>query len=59
MRTLQDATRQNKFLMSHSLQLVKGSYNLLNNLTAANPLYYRSGNVQDNGQTGRLLNGDI
>ena len=59
MHTLQDATRQNKFLMSHSLQLVQGSYNLLNNLTAANPLYYRSGNVQNNGQTGKLLNGDI
>jgi len=57
--TLQDVTRQNKFLMSHSLQLVQGSYNLLNNLTAANPVYYRSGNVQNNAQTGKLLNGDI
>ena len=58
-QALQDATRQNKFLMSHSMQLVQGSYNLLNNLTAANPLYYRSGNVQNDGQTGKLLNGDI
>jgi flagellar biosynthesis/type III secretory pathway chaperone len=58
-QTLQDVTRQNKFLMSHSLQLVQGSYNLLNNLTAANPVYYRSGNIRIHGQTGKLLNGDI
>ncbi len=57
--TLQDATRQNKFLMSHSMQLIQGSYNLLNNLMTANPVYYRSGNVQNNAQTGKLLNGDI
>ena len=56
---LQDATQQNKFLMSHSMQLIQGSYNLLNNLMAANPVYYRSGNVQNNAQTGKLLNGDI
>jgi flagellar biosynthesis/type III secretory pathway chaperone len=58
-QALQDATRQNKFLMSHSMQLIQGSYNLLNNLMAANPVYYRSGNVQNNAQTGKLLNGDI
>jgi flagellar biosynthesis/type III secretory pathway chaperone len=56
---LQDTTQQNKFLMSHSMQLMQGSYNLLNNLMAANPVYYRSGNVQNNAQTGQLLNGDI
>jgi flagellar biosynthesis/type III secretory pathway chaperone len=56
---LQNATRQNKFLMSHSMQLIQGSYNLLNNLMAANPVYYSSGNVQNNAQTGKLLNGDI
>ena len=56
---LQDATQQNKFLMSHSMQLIQGSYNLLNNLMAANPVYYRTGNVQNNAQTGQLLNGDI
>ena len=56
---LQDATRQNKFLMSHSMQLIQGSYNLLNNLMAANPVYYQSGNVQNKAQTGKLLSGDI
>ena len=58
-QTLQDATQQNKFLMSHSMQLIQGSYNLLNNLMSANPVYYQSGNVQNHAQTGKLLNGDI
>jgi len=57
--SLQDATQQNKFLMSHSMQLIRGSYNLLNNLMAANPLYYRSGNVQKTDQTGKLVSGAI
>ena len=34
--TLQDASQHNKFLMSHSLELIRGSYNLLNNLMTAN-----------------------
>ena len=58
-QALQDATRQNKFLMSHSMQLIQGSYNYLNNLMAVNPVYYRSGNVRNGAQTGKLLNGDI
>lgn len=56
---LQDAMQENKFLMSHSMQLIQGSYNLLNNLMAANPLYYRSGNVQNTDQSGKLLSGAI
>jgi len=58
-QSLQDATQQNKFLMSHSMQLIQGSYNLLNTLMAANPLYYRSGNMQKTHQTGKLLSGAI
>jgi flagellar biosynthesis/type III secretory pathway chaperone len=58
-QSLQDAMQQNKFLMSHSMQLIQGSYNLLSNLMAANPLYYRSGNVQKTDQTGKLLRGAV
>lgn len=58
-QSLQDAMQQNKFLMSHSMQLIQGSYNLLSNLMAANPLYYRSGSVQKTDQTGRLLRGAV
>jgi hypothetical protein len=41
------------------MQLIQGSYNLLSNLMAANPLYYRSGNVQKTDQTGKLLRGAV
>jgi flagellar biosynthesis/type III secretory pathway chaperone len=58
-QALQEATRQNKFLMSHSMQLIQGSYTFLNNLMNVNPVYYSSGSVQNAAQTGKLLNGDI
>ena len=56
---LQEANQQNKLLLSHSLELVHGSYNLLNHAMAVNPVYYRSGDLQKNEQTGKLLNGDV
>lgn len=58
-QNLQEANRHNKMLLSHSLELVKGSYNLLNNVMAANPVYYRSGDLQKFRQTGKLLNDDV
>lgn len=58
-QTVQEASEKNKTILSHSLELVRGSYNLLNNLISANPLYYRTGTVQKNDQTGKLLCGDI
>jgi len=58
-QSLRDATQQNKFLISHSMQLIRSSYNLLNNLIAADPLYYRSGNVQNTDRTGKLLSSAI
>jgi flagellar biosynthesis/type III secretory pathway chaperone len=58
-QSLQSATQQNKFLISHSMQLIQSSYNLLNNLMAADPLYYRSGNVQNTDRTGKLLSSAI
>jgi flagellar biosynthesis/type III secretory pathway chaperone len=58
-QTLQAANQQNKALLSHSLELIHGSYNLLNNAIADSPVYYRRGEVQNNGQTGKLVCGDI
>ena len=58
-QTLQEANQQNKALLSHSLELIQGSYNLLNNAMATSPVYYRRGDVQGNGQTGKLVCGDI
>jgi flagellar biosynthesis/type III secretory pathway chaperone len=56
---LQEANQQNKMLLSHSLELVQGSYDLLNNVMAANPVYYRSGDLRKSKQTGKLLSGDV
>lgn len=58
-QTLQEVTQQNKSLMSHSMQLIQGSYNLLNNLMVENPVYYRGGSVKSGDKTGRLLSGDV
>ena len=58
-QTLQEANQQNKALLSHSLELIQGSYNLLNNAMATSPVYYRRGDVQNNGQTGKLVCNDI
>ena len=58
-QTLQDVTQQNKSLMSHSMQLIQGSYNLLSNLMSDNPVYYRSGTVSRGRRAGKLLSGDI
>ena len=58
-QTLQEANQQNKDLLSHSLELIQGSYNLLNNAMADNPVYYRRGDVQKYGQTGKLLCSEI
>ena len=57
--TLQEVTQQNKSLMSHSMQLIQGSYNLLNNLLVDRPVYYRSGAMERGDETGRRLSGDI
>ena len=51
---LQEANQQHKLLLSHSLALVQGSYNLLNNVMVANPVYYRSGDLQKSSPTGKL-----
>ena len=56
---LQEANQQNKMLLSHSLELVQGSYNLLNNVMAANPVYHRDGDLHKNRPTGKLLRGDV
>jgi flagellar biosynthesis/type III secretory pathway chaperone len=58
-QALQEANHQNKALLSHSLELIHGSYNLLNNVMATSPVYYRRGDVQNNGQTGKLVCNDI
>jgi flagellar biosynthesis/type III secretory pathway chaperone len=56
-QSVQEANKQNRALLAHSIDLMKGSYQLLNRLTAHNPVYARSGSVFSNGSGGRLFSG--
>ena len=56
---IQEANQRNRDLFSHSLELVKGSMNLLNNLMASSPVYFRTGNIQQRDQTGKILHGEV
>jgi flagellar biosynthesis/type III secretory pathway chaperone len=56
---IQDANHRNRDLFSHSLELVKGSMNLLNNLMASSPVYFRTGDIQQRDQTGKILHGEV
>ena len=56
---IQVANHRNRDLFSHSLELVKGSMNLLNNLMASSPVYFRTGDIQQRDQTGKILHGEV
>ena len=49
----------NKTLLRHSVALIKSSFAFLNNLIAANDVYYRSGKVQQTIQSGKVLSGSV
>jgi flagellar biosynthesis/type III secretory pathway chaperone len=59
LNTVKDANYRNKQLFKHSLELIRGSFNLLSELTQSDMIYYRTGNVQKTYQTGKCVNGDI
>ena len=57
--TVQEANHRNKTLFEHSIELMRGSFNLFNELMASNTVYYRTGNIQYQNPTGKLLHGEI
>lgn len=59
LHTLIEANHRNKQLFEHFLELIKGSFNLLSDLTRSDTVYYSTGSIQRNYQTGRCVNGDI
>jgi flagellar biosynthesis/type III secretory pathway chaperone len=56
-QSVREVNKQNRTLLAHSIDLLKGSYQLLNRLTADNPVYARTGSVFSNGTGGRLFSG--
>ena len=59
LNTVKDANHRNKQLFEHSLELLRGSFNLLSELTQSDMVYYRTGNIQRTYQTGKCVNGEI
>ena len=59
LNTVKDANHRNKQLFEHSLELLRGSFNLLSELTRSDMVYYRTGNMQRTYQTGKCVNGEI
>jgi flagellar biosynthesis/type III secretory pathway chaperone len=57
--TLRDANHRNQRLFEHSLELLRGSFNLLSDLKASNTVYYRTGNIQSTTPTGQWVSNDI
>lgn len=56
---VQTANRRNQQIVEHSLQLLRGSFNLLNELMTPNTVYYRTGNIQNVKSTGKCVHSEI
>jgi len=58
-QSIQEINQSNKTLLTHSLDLLKGSLSLLSDLLSSNPVYYRTGKMEVSDQSGRLLSGKV
>jgi len=58
-RRIIKANNLNKSLLHHSIDLVKGSIALLNNATASNAVYFKTGRIQYNDKSGRIISREI
>jgi len=59
LNVVKDSNHRNKQLFEHSLELLRGSFNLLGELTQSDMVYYRTGNIQRTYQTGKCVNDEI
>ena len=58
-KTIRDLNDGNKALIQHSVELIGSSFAFLNNLIAANVVYYKSGRMKQNDHSGKVLCGAI
>jgi hypothetical protein len=56
---VQESNRRSKQLFEHSLELLRGGFNLLNELLSSNTVYYRTGNIRSSYSTGKCVSSDI
>ena len=59
LNSVKAANSKNKLLFEHSRELLRGSFNILSELTRSDTVYYRTGNIQRTYQTGKCVNGEI
>ena len=58
-KNIQKANEHNRALLNGALELISVSVNLINNLLIPGPVYFRTGNLQNRNQSGKLLRGEI
>jgi flagellar biosynthesis/type III secretory pathway chaperone len=58
-QSIQELNNSNRHLFRRSLELVKGSINLLINLRAPYPIYCQSGRLESAMASGRVLSGNV
>jgi flagellar biosynthesis/type III secretory pathway chaperone len=58
-QSIQEINHSNRALIMNSIELVRGSLVLLNNLIGSNQVYYRTGEIQVGDQNGRVVSGRI
>jgi flagellar biosynthesis/type III secretory pathway chaperone len=59
LESLQVANQGNKQLFMHSRELLRSSFNLLSELKAPNPIYYRTGTLQNTSAAGKCVCDEI
>jgi flagellar biosynthesis/type III secretory pathway chaperone len=53
------ANQRNKKIFEHSRELIRGSYSLLSEMAATNPIYYRTGTIQNSSSVGKCVCDEI
>ena len=56
---LQVANQRNRQLFEHSLELLRGSFNLFSELRPSSPIYHRTGAIQNTHASGRCVCDEI
>ncbi|MEJ2164380.1 MAG: flagellar protein FlgN [Desulfobacterales bacterium] len=56
---VQESNRRSKQLFEHSLELLRGGFNFLNELLSSNTVYHRTGNIHSSYSTGKCVSSDI
>ncbi len=58
-KNVRELNEENKILLTQAVELVRGSFMLLDNLMSSNSVYYRTGEIGNKGQSGRVISGEI